>query len=163
MDKKGVSVMISTIVLIAIIFAISVIMIAALTSAGAPEPPFGGALAIENLKEGYSEVVLKHIFGETMDHAFDYNTHPLENDNWRNLEIRLNGIRLDNNCIGRVCSAGSMLTDNTRAVKFRAGDRIWINLYTKDNLRTLAIGDKLMLIYRGRPQPIILAEFEVEV
>ena len=159
MDRKGVSVMISTIVLIAIIFAISTIMIAALMSAGAPEPPFGGALALENFKSGRSEVCLKHIYGETMDAAFDYENGTNGNDNWRNLEIRLNGITLDNNSITKVYSGGQEI--NSKAgVKFQTGDKVWISITSVKP--ALEVGDTLTLIYRGGAQPKILAEFKVQ-
>lgn len=152
MDNKGISPTSGTIALIFINLMIGGVFMVCFAG-GAPEPPFDGMFALKGHRVGSDEFILKHIGGKTLISAFDYGFGPLE-DNWRNLEIMLNGAALKN-CIDSVISNGNVLSSAV-GVNLSAGDIIRIGLP-----RDLKADDKIILIYRGGAQPVVLAEFKV--
>jgi flagellin-like protein len=91
MDSRGVSPMIATIVLIAIVFAIAAILALSLASAPQPTQPFAGQFSLENIESGKSVIVIKHTGGDKADEAVE-NRSSDNKWHWKNLELRVNGV-----------------------------------------------------------------------
>ena len=154
MDSKGVSPMIATIVLIAITFAIAGILIAGLLGAGAPTQPWGGNLAFEDAHAGSRAVWLKHMGGETLVNAFNFN--PVQGTyDWINLEIRLNDVAATVD-LTELWLSGQKITEERFSVNFATGDKVQLTFY-----EPLVPGDVIMLIYRGGWRPYILTKYTI--
>ncbi len=89
MDSRGVSPMIATIVLIAIVFAVAAILALSLASAPQPATPFSGQLSLENIESGRKMITIKHVYGERAPDVIENAAGTLK---WKNLELRINGV-----------------------------------------------------------------------
>ncbi len=169
MDSKGVSPMIATIVLIAIVFAVAAILALSLASAPQPEVIFGGQLAMENIENGRDVITIKHVYGDRANDALKAvkvgGTHPNETDNywdWKNLELRINGVVVSHTAdqgIIQVISEGKIENVNSSAVydgdtiSLIVGDKIVVKLSSP-----LTIGDKVLLKWVPKNQSLVEKE-----
>jgi flagellin-like protein len=154
MDSRGVSPMIATIVLIAIVFAIAAILALSLASAQQPTPPFGGQFSLENLESGKSVIVIKHTGGDKADEAVE--NSPSDNKfHWKNLELRVNGLIVGADNIVTFASLGiSAIGKGNGYYAMESGDLIRIT-YPGG----LKKGDKVALTWVPKKQ--LLQEREV--
>jgi flagellin-like protein len=156
MDSKGVSPMIATIVLIAIVFAVAAILALSLASAPQPSVIFGGQLSLENVENGRTVIVIKHTYG---DRANDAVVGIKDNKlKWKNLELRVNGVIQDNIIYmiseGRDLNVGTTNGPTENATyAMVVGDLIKVQLS-----KPLTIGDKVSLKWVPKNQTLIEKE-----
>jgi len=149
MDSRGVSPMIATIVLIAIVFAVAAILALSLASAPQPSVIFGGQLSLENVENGRTVIVIKHTYGDRANDAVQGTASGFK---WKNLELRVNGIIKDNiitlvsEGVSRTATAGTYYALVT-------GDQIRVDVGT-----ALTIGDKVSLKWVPKNQTLIEKE-----
>jgi len=153
MDSRGVSPMIATIVLIAIVFAVAAILALSLASSPTPSPPFSGTLSLENVENGRNVIVIKHIYGDRAPDVVD-NVGPIK---WKNLELRVNGVIVPATQIIEIVAEGMRYTPPTswpnKVCSMVVGDRIRIQLTT-----ALTIGDEVVLKWVPKNQAIVEAK-----
>jgi flagellin-like protein len=152
MDSRGVSPMIATIVLIAIVFAVAAILALSLASAPTPSVIFGGMLDMENIENGRQIITIKHSYGDRANDALERTA--ANTWRWKNLELRLNGVIEDN--IIQVISSGKDITTSATAGYYplAVGDKVVVKLS-----RALTISDKVSL--KWVPKNQTLKELEV--
>ena len=153
MDSRGVSPMIATIVLIAIVFAVAAILALSLASAPQPSVIFGGQLSLENVENGRNVIVIKHTYG---DRAPDVVENTGSTVKWKNLEVRVNGVVVPADNITEMISEGARVGApfvGTRTYSMVVGDLIRINLST-----ALKIGDKVSLKWVPKNQTLVEKE-----
>jgi len=157
MDSRGVSPMIATIVLIAIVFAVAAILALSLASAPQPSVIFGGQLSLENVENGRDVIVIKHTYG---DRANDAVVGTADNRlKWKNLELRVNGVIQDNiiymisegRKIENIGGSNGPTLGATYAMV--VGDLIKVQLS-----KPLTIGDKVSLKWVPKNQTLIEKE-----
>jgi flagellin-like protein len=157
MDSRGVSPMIATIVLIAIVFAVAAILALSLASAPQPSVIFSGQLSLENVENGRTVIVIKHTYG---DRANDAVVGTADNKlKWKNLELRVNGVIQDN--IIYMISEGRKIENigkengPTAGATYAmvVGDLIKVQLS-----QPLTIGDKVSLKWAPKNQTLIEKE-----
>jgi flagellin-like protein len=159
MDSRGVSPMIATIVLIAIVFAVAAILALSLASAPQPSVIFGGQLSLENVENGRPMITIKHTYGDRAPDVVDNSGGTIK---WKNLELRVNGQLIPATYITEMISQGTRVgapfgaTPNTYSMV--VGDLIRVNVSGALN-RNLQIGDKVSLKWVPKNQTLI----EVEV
>ena len=90
MEKKGVSPMVATILLISIVFGMAAALIAFLTSTGLPEEPIKVTLGVEGFYWGSKLLILNHLEGDTIFDAFTIDDGRIKAENWGNLEVNIN-------------------------------------------------------------------------
>jgi len=156
MDSRGVSPMIATIVLIAIVFAIAAILALSLASAPQPSVIFGGQLSLENVENGRSVIVIKHTYGDRANDAVQATS--ATTIGWKNLELRVNGIIQDNIITlisqGKNVSLTGLTVGTTYALV--VGDQIRVQLAPAGT--TLKIGDKVSLKWVPKNQTLVEKE-----
>jgi len=154
MDSKGVSPMIATIVLIAIVFAVAAILALSLASSPTPSPPWGGQLTLENIQSGRDVIVIWHRGGERANDVVE--NSPSDNKfHWRNLELRVNGRTVPaENIVTFISDGRDAIGRGTGYYPLVAGDRMRVKLGTP-----LSKGDKVGL--KWIPTNQIILELEV--
>jgi flagellin-like protein len=152
MDSKGVSPMIATIVLIAIVFAVAAILALSLASAPQPSVIFSGQLSLENVENGRTVIVIKHTYGERANDVVENSGGTLK---WKNLELRVNGVIVPATNIVEMVSEGSKVTFGATAATYAmvVGDQIRVSYTTG-----LKIGDKVSLKWVPKNQTLIEKE-----
>lgn len=166
MDSKGVSPMIATIVLIAIVFAVAAILALSLASAPQPEVIFGGQFQLENIENGRDVITIKHVYGDRANDALKAVLTGSENYwDWKNLELRVNGVLVSGyGVIIQVISEGKDVTNDVLAstgpavsdgdtIALVVGDKVVVQL--SDNL---TIGDKILLKWAPKNQTLVEKE-----
>jgi flagellin-like protein len=158
MDSRGVSPMIATIVLIAIVFAVAAILALSLASAPQPSVIFGGQLSLENVENGRPMITIKHTYGDRAPDVVDNSGGTLK---WKNLELRVNGQLIPATCITEMISQGTPVTfgatPNTYSMV--VGDLIRVDITKTGGLgRSLQIGDKVSLKWVPKNQTLIEKE-----
>ena len=154
MDSKGVSPMIATIVLIAMVFVIAAIMALGLASGPQPSAPFGGSLILENVENGRDVIVIKHTFGDRAPDVVENSDNTLK---WKNLELRVNGEIVPATKIIEMVSEGrkvsfSQVTTST-LFSMVVGDRIRVKLDSP-----LKLGDTVLLKWVPKNQALVEKE-----
>ncbi len=153
MDSKGVSPMIATIVLIAIVFAVAAILALSLASAPTPTQPFGGTFSLENVENGKDVIVIKHMGGDkAVEALIGTGSTPLAR--WRNLELRVDGVVKDN--IFEFVSEGKLYkTTTTQGTTYTlvVGDIVKVKLDS-----ALREGSKVVLVWVPRNQALVEKE-----
>ncbi|MEM0359306.1 MAG: archaellin/type IV pilin N-terminal domain-containing protein [Candidatus Hadarchaeales archaeon] len=159
MDQKGVSPMIATIVLIAIVFAVAAILALSLASAPQPSVIFSGQLALDNLQSGRDVIVIKHTYGERAINAVEI--VKLDNgDNiavLKNLELRVNGV-IENKVIYLVSEGKWENLENQldlgkkigKTYALVVGDIVKVRLS-----KSLAVGDTVLLKWVPKDQSLV--------
>jgi len=154
MDSKGVSPMIATIVLIAMVFVIAAIMALGLASGPQPSAPFGGSLILENVENGRDVIVIKHTFGDRAPDVVENSGGTLK---WRNLELRVNGEIVPATKITEMVSEGRKINFGqvTTSTLFSmvVGDRIRVKLDSP-----LKLGDTVLLKWVPKNQALVEKE-----
>ena len=80
-----------------------------------------------------------------MRDAIDFdNTNATIGDNWRDLELRINGVKPSGDCIIEAISEGTKLTAEKQGVKLVAGDRLRVDI-TSVKPYGFDIDDKIVL------------------
>ncbi|TDA32226.1 MAG: hypothetical protein DSO04_02590 [Hadesarchaea archaeon] len=165
MDSRGVSPMIATIVLIAIVFAVAAILALSLASAPQPSVIFGGQLSLENVESGRTVIVIKHTYG---DRANDAVTVRLSENGlitqfaWKNLEMRVNGAT-SGITIQKVISGGTSYALNDNGLQKGLADNTNLSLVGGDQIQVhltnpLTIGAKVSLKWVPKNQTLIERE-----
>ena len=154
MDSKGVSPMIATIALIAMVFVIAAIMALGLASGPQPSAPFGGSLILENVENGRDVIVIKHTFGDRAPDVVENSGGTLK---WRNLELRVNGEIVPATKIIEMVSEGrkvsfSQVTTST-LFSMVVGDLIRVELDSP-----LKLGDTVLLKWVPKNQALVEKE-----
>jgi flagellin-like protein len=153
MDSKGVSPMIATIVLIAIVFAVAAILALSLASAPQPSVIFGGQLSLENVENGRTVIVIKHTYGDRANDVVE-NKSSDNKFHWKNLELRVNGLIVPaENIVTFVSEGTSAIGKGNGYYAMVVGDQIRIQLSTP-----LTIGDKVSLKWAPKNQTLIERE-----
>jgi len=154
MDSKGVSPMIATIVLIAIVFAVAAILALSLASAPTPSPPSASTFQLENVENGRDTIVIKHVVGDRANDVIDNTTGTIK---WKNLELRLNGEIVPATGIEEIVSEGTRYTRPlpTKLYSTVVGDRIRVKL-----TRALVIGDEVSLKWVPKNQTLLERKVE---
>ncbi|MEM3012228.1 MAG: archaellin/type IV pilin N-terminal domain-containing protein, partial [Candidatus Hadarchaeales archaeon] len=106
MDSKGVSPMIATIVLIAIVFAVAAILALSLASAPQPSVIFSGQLSLENVENGRTAITIKHTYGERAPDVIENSNNAVK---WKNLELRVNGVIVQPSSTTYMVSEGAVV------------------------------------------------------
>jgi len=152
MDSRGVSPMIATIVLIAIVFAVAAILALSLASAPQPSVIFGGQLSLENVENGRQIITITHKYGDRANDAVEKTASGWR---WKNLELRVNGIIQDN--IIQVISSGTDVTSTTTTGYYplTVGDKVVVRLSS-----ALTINDKVSLKWVPKNQTLVEATVE---
>ncbi|MEM2866380.1 MAG: archaellin/type IV pilin N-terminal domain-containing protein [Candidatus Hadarchaeales archaeon] len=152
MDSKGVSPMIATIVLIAIVFAVAAILALSLASAPQPSVIFSGQLSLENVENGRTAITIKHTYGERANDVIENSGGTVK---WKNLELRVNGEIIQPTASTIMISEGTKVTwgATARTYSMVVGDQIWIPLG-----KTLNIGDKVSLKWVPKNQTLVEKE-----
>jgi flagellin-like protein len=156
MDSRGVSPMIATIVLIAIVFAVAAILALSLASAPTPSVIFGGQLSLENVENGKTVIVIKHTYGDRANDVLEgigAGAPSATTLKWKNLELRVNGVVVDNTI--SLISEGKSITSVTSGTYYAmvVGDQIKVSYPTG-----LKIGDKVSLKWVPKNQSLIERE-----
>jgi len=161
MDSKGVSPMIATIVLIAIVFAVAAVLALSLASAPQPEVIFGGQFDLENVENGRNVITIEHVYGDRANDALKAVKDGENYWDWKNLELRVNGVLVSGPGViiqviseGKIADVDNEAVRNGDTVALVVGDRVVVKL--PDNL---TIGDKVMLKWAPKNQS--LKELEV--
>jgi flagellin-like protein len=153
MDSKGVSPMIATIVLIAIVFAVAAILALSLASAPQPSVIFSGQLSLENVENGRTVIVIKHTYGERANDVVE-NSSSDSRFHWKNLELRVNGLIVPAENIETFVSEGNnVIGKGYGYYAMVVGDQIRIRLS-----KPLSIGDKVSLKWVPKNQTLIEKE-----
>ncbi|MEM2619498.1 MAG: archaellin/type IV pilin N-terminal domain-containing protein [Candidatus Hadarchaeales archaeon] len=154
MDSKGVSPMIATIVLIAIVFAVAAILALSLASAPQPSVIFSGQLSLENIENGRTAITIRHTYGERANDVIENANNAVR---WKNLELRINGEIIQPGPNSVMISEGTKVTWGATAKTYAmvVGDRIYIPLPS-----ALKIGDTVSL--KWVPKDQVLVEKTVE-
>jgi flagellin-like protein len=157
MDSKGVSPMIATIVLIAIVFAVAAILALSLASAPQPSVIFSGQLSLENVENGRTVIVIKHTYGERANDVVENSGGKLQ---WKNLELRVNGIIVPAENIILLISEGTKAYEKGGTPSSFTGTR---SMVVGDQIKVaytdgLKIGDKVSLKWVPKNQTLIEKE-----
>jgi flagellin-like protein len=147
-DSTGVSPVIATILLIAItVVAIGVVMVF-VAGLGRPTAPITANISIRDATAGSGKLTIEHAGGDPIRGAFCGTTeNNMENDNWKNLEVRVNGalvVTKDNLTKFNGASFGTETKD------FKVGDVLVLESLSP----TLKSGDVITVIYTPANQQL---------
>ncbi|MEM2978441.1 MAG: hypothetical protein QXM46_04040 [Candidatus Hadarchaeales archaeon] len=140
MGFPGISPTVAEVLLLALTLSLGFAVGWAIGSSRTPEPPLFPFLTVSGFRENSTELTIKHVYGETIKDAFVLEGGAIS---WRNLEVRVNAIKVTVKGGGRLNGRG----EGGRC-DLRAGD---VLSFPVEGFRR---GDELLLVYVPQGIPL---------
>lgn len=143
--EKGVSPVVATILLIALVIIAVASIAAFLGRIQVPEKPLSATISIDNAKKNKTALTIKHTGGDGIIGAFygkSNDNFAISPDNWNNMEVRINGAK-----VGTKDNTTKLNGENVKGslYDFKVGDVLYFELAVPAD--KLSSGDVITIIY----------------
>lgn len=160
MEQKGLSPMVATIVLIAMVMVIAGVLAAGI-SGGAPQAPASVRLTLDDVEDGSTTLTVSHSGGDSILDAWSIIENPGTGDNdnlqFNKLEIRIGGEKITGENVLSLTSEGVEQVEqgeNKIDLTFAVGD----TLIMENISPTMQSGDEIKVVYTPQNQLLLSTE-----